>query len=148
MDWRIVGIILLGVAGICFLVKAGAWETRDRRSVQSGIRVAFGTLGTLLIAVSIITAVVVGELNSIGKPAELEKDGTYEIRIIDFSEKDLVGVLVLKEEGKTDLIPPLYKKVSTSLFKKDDLANLKLGEIRTIQKRTVALLYQEIIVKQ
>ena len=138
MEWKIAVIALLGVAGIiCLLAK------RDKIGIGRGI------IGILLIAVSILAAVRTGGWNVEGKPVELVKDGIYEIRIVDFSQKDWVGVLVLKEEGKTDLIPPPYKKISTSLFKKDDLTNFRLGEIRTIQKRTVdPPSYQEIIVKQ
>lgn len=78
-----------------------------------------------------------------GLPKELTKDGVYEVRIVDTWTKDgneWVGVLLLKEEGETDIKPSKYYRFPASRFK--NKADVVLGIPITIKLRTS----QELIV--
>jgi hypothetical protein len=72
-----------------------------------------------------------------GLPFKLTKERNYQVQIVkEFSDEGQkwIGVLILKEEGKTDPKVPPYGKVLASFFKKEQIV---YGLPITIESRTL-----------
>jgi hypothetical protein len=140
MGWVSVFTFAVVLLGMFFLFEAGENRERGKKGLSSF------SIGLGMFCIAFAFFIFHSEIND-GSPVELKRDGIYEVRVIDtFIDEGIswVGVLVLKEEGKTDSKPALYRKIPASLLKPKEI--FMLGSVLTIQVRTVKE-HREAVVK-
>lgn len=133
------------VACGCFLVFAGGAGCERKKYGASVANLIVGLMFIFFVGYAF-------QKNIRGTPAELKADGIYRVRIVHFwipegpGKSDCIGVLVLKEEGKTDPKTPVYRKIPVDFFKAGDQKDLAVGQEMTVELKTFN--YQKIEVKQ
>lgn len=137
--------IIIGGAMACFLLIVSGIALKAKEKAGGVICLVMG-----LVLIFGMGFRIQGEFPN-GKPMELVEDGIYQVRIVhlripgDPNESYSVGVLLLKEEGKTDLEVPVYKKIPIDFFKAGDQKDLTIGQEMTIKlKLFTPLSYRKI----